>query len=252
MRSISGLLLFLFLVSFVASCRRSPDNINSKDGAPMVLIQAGYFWMGSDKQPSNWTPDETPRHKVWLDAYWIDENLVTFDQYDKFCEATGRDKARSPFGRGNQPAIDLQWGDADAYCKWARMRLPTEAEWEKAVRGGTNTQFFWGDDPGTAGDYAWTGGPKPVGGKKPNPFGLFDMVGNMPQYCSDWYGDDYYSKSPEKNPQGPVTGAWKVMRGGGSAAYPGQLRSASRNNDGAGTENGNSISYASCRCAKNQ
>ncbi len=204
-----------------------PQTINGKDGTPMVLVPAGYFTMGSPN--GNGEKDEHPAHRVWVSAFYIGRYLVTFDQYDKFCEATGRQKpvdgitvhvvVTRHFGRGQNPAMNLNWDEAAAYCKWAGGRLPTEAEWEKAARGGTESPYFWGQDGGKASDYAWYDGDSqyktwPVGELKPNPFGLYDIVGNLWEWVSDWYNPDFYAQSPDRNPGGPEDGKLRVLRGG--------------------------------------
>ncbi len=204
-----------------------PQTMTGKDGASMVLIPAGYFTMGSPNGKGG--KDEHPAHRVWVSAYYLDQYLVTFNQFDKFCEATGRQKPldgitltvaiTKHWGRDQSPAMNLNWYEAEAYCKWAGGRLPTEAEWEKAARGGTESIYFWGNDGGKAADYAWYDGDSryktwPVGQLKPNPFGLYDIVGNLWEWVSDWYGADYYGESPGRNPAGPEEGRLKVLRGG--------------------------------------
>jgi len=176
----------------------------------MVYIPAGEFVMGSDTGNS----DEKPVRKVYLDAYYIDKYEVTFEQYDRFCEATNRKKPDdSGWGRGKRPAINVNWDDAVAYCAWAGKRLPTEAEWEKACREVSTGQYLF------LGEYAWYGGnsgriTSPVGTKKPNYWGIYDMHGNVWEWCSDWYGKNYYKKSPYQNPKGPDSGIYRVQRGG--------------------------------------
>lgn|GEM_PF-2287676 len=204
-----------------------PQTFTGKDGAPMVLIPAGYFTMGSPKDKGD--KNEHPAHQVWISGFYMDTYLVTFELYDKFCDATGRQKPQdgitlykvpSPhWGRGKHPVLNLSWKEADAYCKWAGGRLPTEAEWEKAARGGTETPYFWGKDAGHASDYAWYEGDStyktwPVGELKPNSYGLYDIVGDLWEWVSDWYSGDYYAVSPGRNPAGPVEGKLKVLRGG--------------------------------------
>jgi formylglycine-generating enzyme required for sulfatase activity len=199
----------------------------------MVLIPAGEFTMGSPAGVGK--PDEQPAHQVYLDAFYIDKHPVTFDQYDKFCDATQRNKPDdSGWGRGRRPVINVSWDDATAYAQWAGKTLPTEAEYEKAARGGTNTRFFWGEDPSHTGDYAWTGGNSggqthPVEEKKANPCGVYDVSGNVWEWCADWYGEKYYGVSPGKNPQGPVKGTAHVMRGGSWYSPVENARPASRN-----------------------
>ena len=183
----------------------------------MVLVPEGWFWMGS---PDGSTSFECPRHRVWVDAFYMDIDPVTFERYDLFCDATGRAKpSDNGWGRGPRPVINVHWMDADAYCRWAGKRLPTEAEWEKAVRGGTETKWYWGDDQTACNDDTWHNANSddmthPVGEKAPNPFGLRDMIGNVWEWCADWFGESYYSASPERNPKGPAEGTNRIQRGG--------------------------------------
>jgi formylglycine-generating enzyme required for sulfatase activity len=153
---------------------------------------------------------------------------VTFEQYDKFCEATGR---RKPWGfkRGNMPVSQINWNDAKAFAEWMGCRLPTEAEWEYAARANTTTPFHTGNS--LTSDQAYFNNKSgmealPVGSFPPNAFGLYDMHGNIGQLCSDWYGE--YNLKETSNPKGPETGGQKVMRGGGFWVSAQDCRSASR------------------------
>ena len=187
--------------------------------------------MGNDNGLS---PDESPEHVVTLSNFEISATEVTFDQYDRFCEATGRNKPKDKgWGRGTMPVINVNWNDAYEYCRWASqvtgtiIRLPTEAEWEYAARGGNKSQgytFSGGNDIDAVAWYSENSDQRthPVATKKPNELGIYDMTGNVWEWCADWYSDEYYSTSPRKNPQGPVSGQYHVLRGGAwlsNAAY---------------------------------
>lgn len=231
---------------------KTTEKPKPEDLSPMVLVPAGYFNMGSPEGKGN--KDEHPQHKVWVGAFYMDRYLVTFDQYDKFSEATGRDPVPdNGWGRGKNPVINIKWGDADAFCKWAGKRLPTEAEWERAARGGTDSAYFFGDDDSQLKDYAWyadNSGDKaqPVGLKQPNPLGLYDMVGNVWQWVNDWYAQDYYNQSPAQNPPGPDSGDYKVLRGGSWNINSDYLQSAHRGMD----EPDHQDDSDGCRCAKSR
>jgi len=209
-----------------------PNKIETEDGGKMILIPAGEFWMGS---PDGIGKDnERPRHRIYVDAFYIDEHEVTFDQYDRFCTATGRRMVDDEeWGRGDRPVINVTWFDADAYCRWAGKRLPAEAEWERACRGGADSAFYFGGDASTLEQFAWysqnaEGTTHPVKRKKPNPFGLFDMHGNIWEWCEDWYGEDYYAISPQHQPTGASGGKFRVLRGGSWFSDADGLRAAHR------------------------
>ena len=138
-----------------------------------------------------------------------------------------------------QPVVCVSWNDALAFGKWLSRkeqksyRLPTEAEWEYACRGGTTTRYSFGNEIAALGNYVWYSSNSDlkthaVGGKRPNGFGLYDMQGNACQWCADWYDEHYYAKSPVDHPKGPTTGSWHVARGGSFSAPPIVLRCASR------------------------
>lgn len=185
-------------------------------------IPAGWFLMGSEQGGE----DERPVHRVHVDAFELAVYPVTCDEYDAFLRATGhespREWRRDP-SLGDRPVVGVSWLDAVAYCRWRSdaaqaLRLPTEAEWERAARGGVEGKRYpWGDEiPG------WIPGagrgpvnaPWPVTLGEPNAFGLYGIATNVHEWCADWYAADYYSASPESNPPGPVTGVRRASRGG--------------------------------------
>ena len=189
----------------------------------MILIPAGWFWMGSEGHFS-W---ESPRHRVFVSAFRISPAAVSRREYQIFLDATGRTEPKdwwSPhFCDPDQPAIGISWFDAVAYCEWISeqlgepRRLPTEAEWEKSCRGGKDgAEYSWGDEVPSAFPYfngSWTG-PRPVREGEPNGYGLFHIGDNVHEWCSDWFDPEYYASSPWHDPTGPESGTRRVSRGG--------------------------------------
>jgi formylglycine-generating enzyme required for sulfatase activity len=212
--------------------------IIGKDGALMVLIPAGEFQMGDSFNEGD--SDERPVHTVYLDAFYIDKYEVTNAQYKKFMDATGYKAPYywndSTWNAPNNPVVGVSWYDSKAYADWAGERLPTEAEWEKSARGGlVGKRYPWGDNITHDDANYWEKGGKdiwsytsPVGSFAPNGYGLYDMAGNVWEWCADWWGSNYYATSPKSNPKGPDSGDYKVFRGG-SWYLSSYLRTASRN-----------------------
>lgn len=190
----------------------------------LVQIPAGSFLMGSEMGQDC----ERPIHRVWVDEFCLAATQVTNAEYSRFLSATGA--AEPPFWNDQnfndpqQPVVAVSWFEAAAYCEWlsresGRMfRLPTEAEWERAARGGVEGKLYpWGDAvPQSLPNYdsRWKTGPERVAEYEPNAFGLFNMCDNVHEWCSDWYENDYYSQAPERNPHGPERGTRKASRGG--------------------------------------
>jgi len=189
----------------------------------MILIPGGWFWMGSEGRYS-W---ESPRHRVFVSGFRIAPTAVTRGEYHAFLEATGHPMPKgwtSPeFSNPEQPAVGMSWFDAISYCEWIStkrgepFRLPTEAEWEKACRGGADgAEYPWGDLLPSSLPYfqgGWTG-PRPVRDGVTNAFGLFHMGDNVHEWCSDWFDPNYYAHSPQADPAGPESGTRRVSRGG--------------------------------------
>jgi formylglycine-generating enzyme required for sulfatase activity len=204
----------------------------------MVLVPAGEFSMGSPEGD----PDEKPAHKVQISAFFMDKYEVTVKQYAAFLQESGGDrpaewKTMNKTANQNRPVMGVDWAEAARYCKWAGKRLPTEAEWEKAARGTDGRLYPWGNDPPTPlhanyGKKEWNNHEAlvPVGtleaGK--SPYGIYDMAGNVWEWVSDWYDNDYYKNSPSDSPAGPPTGGFKVIRGGSWNTSARNLRAADR------------------------
>ena len=204
----------------------------------MVLVPEGEFTMGSWRGD----PDEQPVRKVYLDAFLMDKYQMSVGKYGRFLEATSHEapadwNVMNKSMNQKRPVVNVDWADADAYCKWAGKRLPTEAEWEKAARGTDGRIYPWGNEIPT--DFhanmkkeVWNNHivMTPVGvfeGGK-SPYGIYDMAGNVWEWVSDWYGQDYYKTGPLRNPTGPPTGSYKVVRGGSWGSSPKELRSVER------------------------
>ncbi len=188
-----------------------------KDESQMALIPAGSFEMGDHFNEGY--GNEIPAHKVELDAFYMDTHEVTVGQYKRFVAETGYQnlsnwiETYAPTNR--HPVIGVSWNDATAYAKWAGKRLPTEAEWEYAARGGlSGKRFPWGNE-NTPANTKWENNYcQPVGISNANGYGLHDMVGNVFEWCLDWYDENYYNYSIINNPTGPQSGKYKVLRGG--------------------------------------
>ena len=241
----------------------------------MVLIPAGEFLMGSDKKTDRLAyRSEIPQRSVYLDAFMIGKYEVTALEYLKFVLATDRlpqldwryDGGNFQDTMAHHPIMHVNWYDADAYCKWAGKRLPTEAEWEKAARGVDGRLFPWGSEYAgpTRANFGRTGLSGPVRDRPErlllyppiisvdkyenalSPYGLYQTIGNVSEWVSDWYDQDYYKTAPGRNPKGPETGSQKAFRGGGWMDSTTTMRAAMRN----GTDPKTKINWMGFRCAQ--
>jgi formylglycine-generating enzyme required for sulfatase activity len=191
--------------------------------ADFVRIPGGWFVMGSDTGRA----DERPAHRVWVDPFEMATCPVTRAEYARFRDATGHEAPRDwdlpALKAADLPVVGVSWQDALAYCAWlaaqdVSARLPTEAEWEFAARGGRDSeQFPWGNQipawipNGGKGPLA---APWPVRFGEPNAFGLYGITANIHEWCADWHDREYYAVSPHRNPAGPEQGARRASRGG--------------------------------------
>lgn len=209
----------------------------AKKNIPRVNIPAGNFVMGTNAG----NPDDGPAHTVNISSFSMSKTEITVEQYRIYCQATGHDMPpEPPYGwHDKNPVVNLTWGEANAYCEWVGGSLPTEAQWEYAAHGGAETTYSGSNQVGAVAWYTSNAGGKPgiVSAKSPNGFGLYDMTGNVWEWCRDWYDRKYYNQSSSINPSGPASGAEKVIRGGAynsvstSAQYGNQLRISYRNSE---------------------
>ena len=223
----------LVLTILFCICAALPGAAQTAAPEGMVLIPTGKFWMG--RTQSLWRDaldtvprakmDDRPANLIYLDAFYLDKYEATNADYARFLEATGArppwhwPQGKIPNGQERQAVYNVNWFEAAAFCKWAGKRLPTEAEWEKAARGGLDRKPYpWVDGGDTnerlpaavSRDKAMAVGTFP-----PNGYGLYDMIGNVMEWTNDWYYLNYYAFMPKQNPQGPETGLYKSVRGAG-------------------------------------
>ena len=249
---IMGIIRGTTLTPFEAA---SPDSTDSSSPEPldpsqvsreepvreeMVSIPAGPFIRGTDHGGF----DERPQRTLVLDAFSIDRYEVTNFQYQQFVDATGHRKSGPPSRyaknmsrmRGiNQPVVYVSWDDAETFCHWKGKRLPTEAEWEKAMRGTDGRLWPWGnvEQPNGANWARVQDGfevAAPVGAflTDTSPYGVMDGAGNVMEWVGDWYAETYFKEAPERNPQSPEYGTFRALRGGGYATTGADIRITSR------------------------
>jgi acetoin utilization deacetylase AcuC-like enzyme/formylglycine-generating enzyme required for sulfatase activity len=252
---LTAIVPFLLTLSLIAACRRVTDNsvkpqtVKTKSGLEMVVIPGGSFEMGGNKG----APDESPAHRVSIESFWMDRYEVPQNQFGKF-----QMPDPSHFKDPENPLEQINWTDAAIFCNERSLdeglepcydeetwdcnfeangyRLPTEAEWEYACRAGTTTKYSFGNNARRLKEHAWfaensSGKTHRVGLKKPNPWGLYDMNGNVAEWCNDFYSGSYYGRAPEKNPRGPTKGKERVLRGGAWNSTADSCRSSYRSSD---------------------
>ena len=238
----------------------------------MVAIPPGWFEMGSKKGVA----DESPVHKVWVDSFLMDRYEVTQEQYVELVGANP-----SSFRQARRPVDTVTWIHAVLYCNLRSLaeglepcydeeseawqcnfnangyRLPTEAEWEYACRAGTETEYYFGSGPRALKKNAWYAENSfkkthPVGQKRPNPWGIYDMYGNVAEWCNDVYDTHYYKRSHSKNPRGPEEGEIKVLRGGGWQDGMDSLRSSWRAGENFSFVDACVMDSVGFRCVRNE
>ena len=204
---------------------RAGANTNAPILPELQPVPGGCFLMGDDTG----RPDERPRHEVELEGFFAARRPVSNAEYARFLAVTGHEPPRfwsdTAFNAAEQPVVAVSWPDANAYCAWLSLeagrpcRLPTEAEWERAARGGAEGLVYpWGNEPPLIGGVSLARVPQPatfaIGTAPPNGYGLIDIGFNVHEWCSDWYDAAYYARSPRGNPRGPESGIRRASRGG--------------------------------------
>jgi formylglycine-generating enzyme required for sulfatase activity len=215
--------LLLVLVFLPAACIGELQPEEAFPPEEMVVVPAGWFWRGEE----GGRRVDRPRHKVYLDAFAIDRTEVTNTAFAKFVAAANYQTEgwddRLAQTAPHKPVVGVLWRDADAYCRWADKRLPTEAEWEKAARGTDGRRYPWGDTwDATRCNTAESGraGPLPVGGfpEGASPYGALDMAGNAAEWVADYFDFSDYANAPDHNPTGPTRVSDHGLRGGSWAS----------------------------------
>jgi formylglycine-generating enzyme required for sulfatase activity len=251
-----GLAGFAFLAFQLSAQTTLVPKMNPKDQQQYVWIGPGSFNMGCSVSDKECAADESPVHKVTISkGFWMAQTPVTVAAWKRYGKATlpGADefgrKINQDAGDDQEPVVSVTWDEARAFCSAAGMRLPTEAEWEFAARAGTDTSAYewldniawyadnsgkkpvdsaeaYGFDPSDLPKKLFKNGnrPHPVKMKSANAWGLYDMLGNVWEWTSDYYDTRYYSNSPSTDPTGPTKGTQRVLRGGAWNSIPANVR----------------------------
>ncbi len=211
---------------------------SERGGYELICIPAGTFIMGSPETEEGHRYNEAPAHEVHLSPFYMGIYPVTNEQYGQFL--SDHSSIKKPrywrdqrFNQPYFPVVGVNWNDVQRFAQWAGLKLPTEAQWEYACRAGTTTRYYTGDSQADLNRAGWyrensDGQPHPVGQKEPNAWGLYDMHGNVWEWCQDWYDVNYYTMSPVEDPQGPDSGDVLVVRGGFWFSFGAVCRSATR------------------------
>ena len=222
-------ILLIALIVVIAGYAQSPPAVPGAVPEGMAAVPGGTFSMGCVRGDSSCNQMEKPRHQVNVKPFLMDAREVTQAQYEKVAGENPSTLKNCP----DCPVEGVTWNEAQSYCLKVGKKLPTEAEWEFAARGGKDGQIRYGDMEAIS----WYRGnsankPHPVGLKAPNAYGLYDMLGNVGEWCSDWYGE--YSSAAADNPTGPTSGATHVLRGGAFNLDPQSVRASYRDVPSAG------------------
>tara|TARA_B100000809_G_scaffold125817_1_gene124059 strand:+ start:264 stop:1004 length:741 start_codon:yes stop_codon:yes gene_type:complete len=221
-------IFFLFFLAYCFSFSRvalqTSSALEKSSFTKMVLVPAGPYLSGSDK-----FVDERPSGNIYLDAFFIDRFEVTQKEFKKVMNVNP-----SEFRGENLPVDRVDWYQARDYCNKSGKRLPTEAEWEKSARYGSESQYYWGEEADDSYAWHWDNSDRkthPVGEKKPNKLGLYDIAGNVWEWTVDWYDQNYYQTRSSNNPKSPFNGKHRVLRGGSFMDKADGLRVTRRNWD---------------------
>lgn len=242
---IAGVIIVGVVIYFLLNKKDQDDIDIEAPEIEWVYIPSGEFLMGDNFNEGD--SDETPVHKVYLDDYYISKYEISVSQYDRFCMDTGRQTLSNEYYlrtyQLDYAAFYISWEKANAFCQWLsqktgeNIRLPTEAQWERAARGTNQNRYPWGNSPPNCDLVNFLDCGRSVHnvfnyGAGATPGGILQMAGNVWEWCRDYYSSTFYSQSPYQNPQGPTSGLYRVIRGGGITSPASDIRSANRRSKG--------------------